>query len=169
MFDDDDGVAEIAQLKKRGNELVIVSLVKSDGRLVQHVHGADEARAELGRKADALRLSARERVGAAVEAEIIEPDVEHELQAVADFFQDSGRDLALLRREFYLAHEVERIANGHRRKVHDVHSVLFAAEEHVESLLAQARAVTGRTRLVAHKMLCAETVTVGACAVRRVE
>ena len=53
--------------------------MKTYGRLVQDVEHAHQARANLGRQADALGLSARERTGRTVEGEIIEPNVHEDL------------------------------------------------------------------------------------------
>ena len=49
-------------------------------RLVEHVQHAGQARADLARQADALRLAAGERVGAALEAQVGQADVVEELQ-----------------------------------------------------------------------------------------
>ena len=59
VLDDEHGVAEVAQAVQRLDEAVVVALVQADGRLVEHVEHADEARADLRGQADALRLAAR--------------------------------------------------------------------------------------------------------------
>jgi hypothetical protein len=46
---------------------IVVALMQSDRRLVEDVHHADEARADLTGEANALRFAARERVGAAIQ------------------------------------------------------------------------------------------------------
>ena len=48
------GVAEVAQMAQRVEQLVVVALVQSDGRLVENVEHAHQARADLRREADAL-------------------------------------------------------------------------------------------------------------------
>ena len=55
------GVAQVAQPAQRAEEALVVALVQPDARLVEDVEHAHEARADLGRETDALRLAARER------------------------------------------------------------------------------------------------------------
>ena len=78
VLDDDDGVAEVTQAMQRVEQALVVALVQPDRRLVEDVHDADESRADLAREADALRLAARECLGAAVERQVVEADVHQE-------------------------------------------------------------------------------------------
>ena len=50
------------------DQAVVVALVQADAGFVQHVHHSSQARANLRRQADALRLSARQGVCTAVKA-----------------------------------------------------------------------------------------------------
>ena len=47
VFDHDDGVAQIAQANHRLDEAVVVALMESDRRLVQHVEHPDQSTANL--------------------------------------------------------------------------------------------------------------------------
>ena len=58
VFDDNQRVAEIAQVVQGFDEAFVVTLVQADGRLVEHVHDADQAGADLRGESDALRFSA---------------------------------------------------------------------------------------------------------------
>jgi hypothetical protein len=60
VLDDDHRVAEVAQVAQRVEQAGIVALVQADGRLVQHVEHAGEARADLRGEPDALALAARQ-------------------------------------------------------------------------------------------------------------
>src|SRR3989304_2200884 len=51
VVDDDDGVAEVAQALKGGEQAGVVALVEADGGLVEHVEHAPQARAGLGGQA----------------------------------------------------------------------------------------------------------------------
>jgi CMP-2-keto-3-deoxyoctulosonic acid synthetase len=51
-------VAKVAQVLAACDEAVVVALVQADAGLVEHVHHAREARANLGRQPDALGLTA---------------------------------------------------------------------------------------------------------------
>ena len=57
VLDDDDGVAEIAQPRERGQQLPVVALMQADRRLIQHVEHAGQIRADLRRQPDALALA----------------------------------------------------------------------------------------------------------------
>src|SRR5262245_8404984 len=99
MLDDDDGVADIAQMDEGFEEARIVALMQADRRLVQHIEHASEARADLRGKPNALALAARERARDARQIEVVEADIDQEAQAGADFLEDARRDLTVLRLE----------------------------------------------------------------------
>jgi hypothetical protein len=63
--------------------------VQADRRLVEDVDDAGEAGAHLAGEADALRLAAGQRLGAAIEREVVEADVDQEAQPVGDFLHDA--------------------------------------------------------------------------------
>ena len=89
VLDDHQGVADVAQALQGRDQAPVVARVQPDRRLVEDVQHADQARAELGRQADPLRLAAGERVRRAVERQVAQPDVDEEAQAGADLVQDS--------------------------------------------------------------------------------
>ena len=95
----DQGVAQVAQLDQGGEQAVVVALVQADARLIQHVEHAGEACADLGGQADALGFAAAEGHRRAVEAEVIEPHIQQELQAHADLPEHQIADLDLAGRE----------------------------------------------------------------------
>ena len=47
VLDDEDRVAEIAEMLERFNKLIVVALVQADSRLVEHVEGSHEPAPEL--------------------------------------------------------------------------------------------------------------------------
>ena len=95
VLDDDHGVAEVAQPLQRRDQALVVALVQADRRLVEDVEHAHQARADLRRQPDALRLAARQRRRGAVERQVAEADVVEEAQALVDLAQHQPRDLAL--------------------------------------------------------------------------
>jgi len=96
VLDDDHRIADVAQLLERLQQAVVVALVQADRRLIEHVHDAGEAGADLRGEADALRLAAGERFRRAVERQVVEADVDQELQAAGDFLEDLFRHLRLV-------------------------------------------------------------------------
>ena len=57
VLDDEHGVAQVAQSVQRVNQSMIVALVQTDGRLVQHVQRTHEPRANLAGQTNALGLT----------------------------------------------------------------------------------------------------------------
>ena len=92
----DHAVANVAQVLQRGNQPVVVALVQANTGLVQHIHHARQAAANLACQANALRFTARERVGAAVQAQIIEAHVQQEAQARGDLVDHLFSDVSLV-------------------------------------------------------------------------
>jgi hypothetical protein len=78
VFDDEDGVAQIAELAERRQQPPVISLVEPDGRLVEHVEHAGQLRSDLRGQPDALAFTARERGRAARERQIPDADVDQE-------------------------------------------------------------------------------------------
>ncbi len=68
VLDDEDRIAEIAQSFERAQQAAIVARVQADRRFIEHVQHAAQSRANLRREADALRFTARERGGGAIES-----------------------------------------------------------------------------------------------------
>ena len=60
---------------QRVEQLVVVPLVKADGRLVQDIGNAHQAGADLCRQADPLRFSAGQRSRGAGKGQIVQSDV----------------------------------------------------------------------------------------------
>ena len=63
MLDNDQGVAQIPQVLQRPQQLIVVPLVQTDGRLVQNIQHAHQGRTDLGSQPDHW-LSPPERVPA---------------------------------------------------------------------------------------------------------
>ena len=92
VLNDEDGVAEVAELHEGLDEALVVALVEADGGLVQNVEDASEARTDLRGETDALAFAAGERRRAAVEREITQTDSAKEFEALGDFAADALGD-----------------------------------------------------------------------------
>ena len=136
VLDDENRIAEVAQLFEDANQLGGVAGMEADGWLVENIERADEARAERGCELNALRFAAGERGGEAVEGEVVEADGVEEMQALPDLGEDAAGDLMLRWREFEFAEELVGGADGHCRGFADV----LAAHSHGSSLGAEALA-----------------------------
>ena len=94
VLDHDHRVAEVAQVHERTQQPCVVALMQADRRLVEDVHHADETCADLACEPDALRFTAGQRVGAAIQGQVVQADVVEELQPRADLLQNLVGDLA---------------------------------------------------------------------------
>ena len=120
VLDDHHRVADVAKALERADQLLVVALVKADRRLVEDVHDADETRADLRRKPDALSLAARERGRGAFEREVADADRIEEAQALGDLAKDQIGDRLLRLVQLELGDPLERRLRrlaGERRDV----------------------------------------------------
>ena len=148
VLDDDDAVAEVAQVLQRLEQAVVVALVKPDRRLVQHVHHAGQAGADLAREPDALRLAAGQRLRRAVERQVIEADVVEELQPADDLLDDAIGDRGLLAVEHQRAEERHRALERQAGDLEDRARLVAIADLDVTRFAPQPRAAAFRARLV---------------------
>ncbi len=140
-----NGVAEFAQLFQNPDQAPGVAAVQSDGRLVEHVTRAHEARPQAGGELNALRLAAGKRGRQAVEREVVQPDVVEELQPLADLDENLVGDGGFFRAQLERVEKLLRRADVHAHHLGQVAS----ADAHVEGFLAQPRALAFRTQRVA--------------------
>ena len=89
VFDDNQRVAEIAQVVQGFDEAFVVTLVQADTRLVQYIEHIHQLRAYLRSQADTLALSTGQADGAAVQRQIIQTDIEQNLSRVRISFKIS--------------------------------------------------------------------------------
>src|SRR5208337_358643 len=138
MLDDEDGVAEIAETLQDVDEALRVARVQANGGLVQDVKRADEMRTQRRGQLDALRFSARESGGQAVEGEVVEADFVQKLQAGANLFQDFIGDFGLRFGQAQLEEKLARFLYGELAELRDG----FTGDAHGAGFGAQARATT---------------------------
>ena len=149
MLDDDERVAEIAEMLQRRQEAIIVALMESYARLVEDVEHAHESRADLRRQPYALRLAARERPCRTRERQIVKPDVQEEAETRVDLLQDLRGDLLLALRERKLGEEFIAFSNRQRRDLGDV----LAADLDGKHLGTKTCAMARRARRDRHVVL----------------
>ena len=123
VLDDEDGVAQVAQLFKNVDQPGRVAGVQADGRLVEHIERAHQPRAERGGQLNALRLAAGERGGKAVEGEVFQADRVEKSEPLANLFEDRAGDLLLHGREPQRAEELLGLGDGERGGLADIQAV----------------------------------------------
>ena len=88
VFDDDEGVAFVAQAVHDADEALDVPRMQADGGLVEHKQSACQRRPEASGEVDAFDLAAGERAGVAIKREITEADFVEVGKARGDFGED---------------------------------------------------------------------------------
>ncbi len=78
MLHHDDGIAQVAQVFQRGDQALVIALMKADGRFVQDIEHAHQSGTDLGGKADALRFAARERGRGALQGKVVQTHIHQE-------------------------------------------------------------------------------------------
>ena len=123
VLDDEDGVAEVAEVFEGVDEALVVALVEADGGLVEDVEDAAEAGADLRCEADALAFAAGESGGGAVEGEVAEADGVEEFEAFDDLALEAVRDDAVAASEVHLLGCGESALEWQRSEVGDARAV----------------------------------------------
>ena len=87
MLDDDNGVAQVAQLFERLDEAFVVTLMQADAGLVEDIEHVDQLGTYLCGQAYALALTTRERGRRTIQGQIVETHFEQEVESCAYLFQ----------------------------------------------------------------------------------
>src|ERR1700722_743600 len=85
MFDDDDGVAGVAERFEDADEAVGVAGMQADAGFVEDEERVDQARAKASGEIDTLGFAAGKGTRGAIKREIAEADVVEVTEARADF------------------------------------------------------------------------------------
>jgi hypothetical protein len=152
VLDDEDGVAQVAQLFEGLDEAVVVALMQADGGLVEDVEHAAQARADLRGEADALAFAAGERGGVAVERKIVEADGAEEFEALDDLAADALGDQRFARSEAEVDGGRERAVERQGGEVGDGEAADFDGQRLRAQALAAADGA-GRGRHEVHHVL----------------
>ena len=127
VLDHDQGVAQVPQAVEGVEQAIVVALVEANAGLVEHVEHPRQPRTDLGGEANALGFAAGEGHGGAVQSQVVEPDIDHKLEAGANFSQHQGPNLQLPGRELgglalfphQIANARQALANGDVGEVAD--------------------------------------------------
>ena len=147
VLDHQHAVADVAQVLQRADQAVVVALVQSDAGLVEHIHHACEPRANLTGQADALGFTAREGVGIAVQAQIIQAHVVQKLEPQRDLAHHLVGDLGLCPMHFQALKILLRLTQGDVADLENGACLCAFADEHMASLAPQACALAAGARL----------------------
>ena len=97
--------------------------MEPNARLVQDVNDPHQARANLGRQPNPLRLAAAERLGRAIEREVAEPDIVEEAELRVELLEHLVRDRPVVLAEMDRSPERQRLLDRHRADLRDALAV----------------------------------------------
>ena len=149
VLDHDQRIAEVAQTPQRREQLVVVALVQTDGRLVQNIQHAHERRADLRREPDTLALAAGQRARRARQGQVFQTDRLQKAQPVLDLLDHAVADFMLHLGQAQGLQEFHRLDDRLLRKLRNVQP----ADRDRKHLRPQATAVARRARDLAHALL----------------
>ena len=109
VLDDDDRVSLLLQIAQGGDEPVVVARMKADRRLIEQIEDAHEPGADSGGQPHALPLAAAERVGGAVERQIVGADAIEKREPALDLGHDRFCHWPLVVGKFQLAKELDGV------------------------------------------------------------
>ena len=92
MFNNDQGVAQIAEANERLDEAAVIPLMQADARFVEDVQHSHQSTANLGREANPLRLPTSESPGRPIKRQIVKAHVDEECQPLIDLLEHSFGD-----------------------------------------------------------------------------
>ncbi len=115
------GIAQVPQVFQRLDQPLIVTLVQADGRLVEHIKNASQARSDLGGQPDALALAAGERGRRAAQRQVAQPHRVQKLKPLNHLALQSigyepvpaGEVHGARRRQRPLQREPSEVGDGH--------------------------------------------------------
>ena len=119
MLDNDEGIAEVAKPNEGVDEPLVIALVEPDRWLIEHIQNSHEARANLSREADALRLSPGQGSGGTREVEVVQSHVDEEAEPCVDFAENLVGNHEVARGELDALEEGLRLANRKIRELGD--------------------------------------------------
>ena len=85
--------------------------MQPDRRLIEDVHHPGQSRADLARQPDTLGLATGERVGTAIERQIVEANIDQKTQSVFDLANDLACDFAAPTGDLQACKEIARIGD----------------------------------------------------------
>ena len=149
MLDNDDRVADVAQILQRFNQLVIVALVQTDGRFIEDIKHAHQRGTDLGCQSDALCLAAGQRSRTARKGQIVKTDIDEKAETRADFLENFRGDLRFCFGQMQTVDKGKRFGDGLTAELVDV----FSADGDCKHGGIQTLALAFRTRRVVDKLI----------------
>src|SRR5262249_52603436 len=107
----DECIPQVPQMSQSLEQATIVPRVQPNGWLIQYVKDSGQPAADLARQSDSLRLPARKGRSGTAERKIVEPDVDQELQPIADLAKHLPGNLLLSLGQLQLFDPLKRLSD----------------------------------------------------------
>ena len=148
VLNDEQRVAEVAQLVQGADQACVVARVEADGRFVEDVEHTAQTAANLAGEADALRFATGECRRSAADGEILQPDFDQKGEAIGNFADQFAGNLFLLSRQFPFTNDRQQITQRRPAVLVD----RAALELHRPRIVAQSATTTLTALNLAHQM-----------------
>ena len=144
-------IARITQCLQGLYQALVISLMKSDTRLIEDIQNIDKFRANLRSKAYALALATRECTGSSAKREIAQAHIGQEAQSLLYLFENlsSNGQFLLGHLLLYPLEPLTQTGDRHRRQL----CYIFACYLKMQRILLQATTTAKRTFVICHKLL----------------
>ena len=112
-------VPQVAQSLECGEQLLVVTRVQANARLVENIQHAHQPRADLRGQADALRLATAERAACAVECQVTQPDIPQKTEPRGDLEHHVGGDFFAKLVQLQCLEKRQRLVDRQPADIHD--------------------------------------------------
>ena len=123
VFDDQHGVAEVAQVFQCGQKAAIVAVMQANRGLVENVENSAQLGADLRCQSDTLPFATGEGRGGPAQRDVSQPDFVQELEAFGDLVHDASGNRLFPARQFDLARGLQRTRHREQGKIRDRHAI----------------------------------------------
>lgn len=120
MFHHYKTISQIPEVFQCLQELVIILLMETNTRFIQYICHTDQARADLGRQTDSLRLTAGQSASRTGQHKIVQTHINEKTQTRTNFLQNLLPDHLLMFAQRQMVHEIQKLDNGHFRNFGNV-------------------------------------------------
>ena len=149
MFHHNQRIAVVSQRLQGFYELVVVSLMQSDGRLIQNVEYPHETGPDLGGQPDSLGFSSRQGARITGQIEIIQSHIHQEAESGMNFIDDLLADDQVPLGRFIAFYEFQGFIDGKGGEFIDV----LSSQGHRKHFRFQPGSVAGGAGVAAHELL----------------
>ena len=92
-------------------QTIVITLIKTNKKLVQHVHHTDQSRTNLKNQPNALHLATEENINKTIQRKIIQPNINKKLQTTTNLLNNFFNNNLLLSKQHDTVKEIQHLTN----------------------------------------------------------